>query len=827
MINVASLLAVQDAGQSTVADGVRYLTNYEWSRASQFEDPRYLWLLVAAVSLLAIVYVGWFYQREKDALATWQRLLLPALRLIAVAGAIVFFLGPEKRIDVQEAQNSRVTILVDTSQSMSVEDETSQQNTRLARSEVVRKALEDSKLVDSLREKHVVSIAAFDLQTRTLAELSRLSKESSKAKAKSTPEANWEQGLHARGQETRLGNALEHVLDKAEKERTGPLAGVIVISDGGNNSGADPLKVADRAETKKVPIYTVGVGSTTPRRNLRVQQLSVPARAYPDDKTKVRGLIHGEGFQGRTVNVELFALSAEDPSAKAVFVERQPVEFVADTELVPVEFDLEPTEVGRMLLDLRIVAPTDDQYAQDNHREAELEVVEAQTKVLLIASGPTRDYRFLRNQLRRDSHSTVDVLLQSALPGVSQDADKLLAEFPNTREELYEYDCIVAFDPDWTQLDAFQVDLLESWVAEEAGGLIVVAGPIHTYVWSQSAEHMKIRSLYPVEFQRRLSLLDDGIYGSETARKIIFSSEGQQSEFLWLAESAAESRSLWNSLKVVFGCYAVKGPKPGARVLGRYGNPDDPDDARTDNSPVYIAEHFYGGGRVLYIGSAEMWRLRSFDLSYFDILYTKMIRHVSQGRLLRGSASGQLLVERETYSVGDEVVVRARLTTSSREPLLVDRVTAGVIDPSGKSKTLVLNADANRPGNYVGQFDLRREGSHRILLSDPGSMDEPLSQLVQAVAPDLEFEKTRRDEELLSNLARRTVGRYYSNLQLAVQGTSDVPAIASVIDSQTEFLTRHGTPDKEFEERVNMILLGVICGALSCEWLLRRLLRLA
>ena len=369
-----------------------------------------------------------------------------------------------------------------------------------------------------------------------------------------------------------------------------------------------------------------------------------------------------------------------------------------------------------------------------------------------------------------------------------------------------------------------QVDLLESWVAEEAGGLIVVAGPIHTSVWSQSPEHMKIRALYPVEFQRRLTLLDDGIYGSQKPWPIDFSGEGRQSEFLWLADSPEESRALWSDFAGIFGCFAVKGPKPGARVLGRYS---DPDAGLSKDRPVYIAEHFYGGGRVLYIGSAEMWRLRSMDLSYFDVLYTKMVRHVSQGRLLRGSTGGQLLVERETYSVGDEVVVRARLTTPSREPLMLDQVTAGVIDPSGSTRTLVMNADVNRPGNYVGQFDLRREGSYRILLSASDFTSEPLSQLVQAVAPNLEFEKTRRNEELLTALAARTQGRYYNDLRTAVAGSADVPALGGQIDSRAELVIRRGTPDKQFAERVNMILLAVICGALSCEWLLRRLLRLA
>lgn len=815
------LLIAQVSGNPDGAETLRELVTYEWSRESQFDDPRQLWLLVAALAVFALCYVFWFYRRERDALRPLQRLVMPVLRLVAIAGAIVFFLGPERRIDQQDSRDSRVVILVDTSQSMSVEDEASDESAKLARTEAVRSALRDSQLIDSLREKHIVSVATFDLRTRTVTELSRYPAEPSEETEPTSVEIDWQEELQARGQETRLGNAL---LKALEKKSEGPLAGVIVISDGGNNSGTEPLQLADRAAEERLPIYAVGVGSTDPRRNLRVQQFIVPARVYPDDRTTVRGLIHGEAFSGRTIDVELYARSADDPDATATRIDRQQITFLSDPELVPVEFDIEPTELGRMLLDLRIVVPTDDQYAQDNHREAELEVVEAETKVLLVASGPSRDYRFLRNQLRRDSHSTVDVWLQSARPGISQDANKLLSEFPSSKEELYAYDCIVAFDPDWTQLDAIQVDLLENWVAEEAGGLIVVAGPIHTSIWSQSPEHMKIRALYPVEFQRRLRLLDDGIYGSDKPWPIDFSREGEQSEFLWLADSWEESRALWSDFDGIYGCYAVKGPKPGARVLGRYS---DPDAGLTEERPVYLAEHFYGGGRVLYIGSAEMWRLRSEELRYFDVLYTKMVRHVSQGRLLRGSSGGQLLVERETYSVGDEVVVRARLTTPSREPLMIDQVTATVIDPSGKAKNLVLDADVNRPGMFVGQFDLRREGSYRILLSSPDAQGEPLSQLVQAVAPNLEFEKTRRDEELLAALAARTQGRYYNDLRSAMSGTADVPALGSQIDSRTEIVIHQGTPDEAFSEFVNKILLGVICGALACEWLMRRLSRLA
>src|SRR5690606_25680977 len=157
--------------------------------------------------------------------------------------------------------------------------------------------------------------------------------------------------------------------------------------------------------------------------------------------------------------------------------------------------------------------------------------------VLLFAGGPAREYVFLRNLLHRDKDVEVDVLLQSAQPGVSQDASRILDEFPTTREEMFAYDCLVAIDPDWQQLSAEQLDLVQRWVGDQAGGLIVIPGPIHTDAWVQSAAMGKVRTLYPVEFHKRFSLLEDSRYGSREPWPIEFTREGLEAEFLWLDDS--------------------------------------------------------------------------------------------------------------------------------------------------------------------------------------------------------------------------------------------------------------------------------------------------
>ena len=381
----------------------------------------------------------------------------------------------------------------------------------------------------------------------------------------------------------------------------------------GRIAASIPCPSRRRIADAKAPVATIGVGSIEPRRNVRIQELIAPSRAYPEDKTVIRAIVQGESYRGRTVTVELLAREGT-PDAAAVKVGEAQATFDADAAMVEVEFDLEPAAVGRLELEARVAAPPDDQYSDDNRRTAEMEIVDSNTRVLLLASGATRDYRFLRNQLRRDRHVTVDVLLQGAPAGISQDADTILANFPTSKEDLFKYDCIVAFDPDWLRLDAKQIDLLEEWVDREAGGMIVVAGPINTQAWLQSPLHNKMRALYPVEFEQRLTLFDDGLFGSQKPWPIEFTREGQEADFLWLGDTPQESRVNWQKFPGVFGCFAVRGPKPGAQVYGRYS---DPDAGLVAGLPVYFADHFYGAGRVFYMGSGELWRLRAVDPALF------------------------------------------------------------------------------------------------------------------------------------------------------------------------------------------------------------------
>lgn len=814
---------------------------YEMARLHEFDNEQLFLAAMVAVAVGLIALVTYLYRRDTVELPQGTHVLLALLRCVAFAGLLLFFLGIERRTTHEVVHQSQVAVLVDVSQSMGLTDDDQQQaGSTPTRLQKVVEMLTDSPLIADLRKTHDVNVVRFDEEVHGVVSLPRLeedaaertsSREANPAESpgregvpgsgkESTP-VDWSAELQPRGTETRLGNALA---DELHTYRDAPLAGLVVITDGAQNAGIEPSAAAEAAQRARVPILTIGVGSTEPRRNVALRDLVVPARAFPGDTVEVTGYLQANGYAGRLVEVQLYRRRSEDAEATATLIDSERVLVGADGEMTPVSFNLEPTEAGDFLFQMRVIGPSDDGNSRDNAREASMAVVDRKTRVLLLAGGPTRDYQFLRNQLYRDPTMTVDVLLQTAQPGISQDSDQILDNFPSTRDELYPYDCLVAFDPDWTQLDAAQVDLLQSWIADEAGGMIVVAGPIYTAKWTRSTEHSGLRDLYPVVFQQRLTLLDDGHYSGEVAWPLELERAGRESRFLWLEEAADASETAWDSFPGVYGYYAVKGEKSGATVYARFS---DPEAGLSGQRPVYMAEQFYGAGRVFYLGSGELWRVRSLEPRYFEVLTTKLIRHVSQGRILRGSSRGNLLADRDRYELGETVVLRARLTDARHEPLTVDSVTAQIMRPDGTVEPLRLQADADRPGMYVGQLTVLLEGTYQVVLPLPDQEEEPLARFLQVRIPDLERMHSERNEPLLASLAGETGGVYYRSLEQAVHGDDTVRPLADSIGSRAEVKLLKSAPDRQFAKTQMQWLLGLVAGSLFLEWIVRRVNRLA
>ena len=640
---------------------------------------------------------------------------------------------------------------------------------------------------------------------------------------------DWAEALRPQGTSTSLGAAIQFIINK---ERGGPLAGVMVISDGQSNSGLPLPTAVAAAENANVSVFPVGVGSTEVLKNIEIADVQAPPRVLPKDDFKLAVILKSFGFQNRQVRVTLKSVDEDEAVPEGETPTEQledeiTVDLAEDGTPVPLEFDLRADTQGKRRYQVEVETLEGDSNLKDNLAEVVVDAIQRETKIMLLAGGPSREFRFLRNQLYRDKNFTSDVWLQSASVGADQESDQLLEEFPATAAELSEYDCIIAFDPDWRDLTDAQTEMLERWVAEEAGGLILIAGPVNTPEWTRRPRGDesidRIRNLYPVAFFNQGSArLKLGRFGGDTAFPLAFTREGRASRFLWLGDSASASSVTWGQFEGVFGYYAVNEPKAGADVLANFS---DQSTAVNEDLPIYLASHFYGAGRVFFQASGEMWRVRRIDVDYFQDYYDQLIRWASQGRLIRDSQRGVLLTDRDRCWVGDQIRVQAILKDDQNDPLMADSVTASIVLPDGQNQNIELRSAgaAIRPGTFDGVYMVDQEGEYRVVLPVPGSAtNDVLIKSFQAAIPDLEKLKPQRNDPALQDLADRTEGHYFVGMKSLDSTEADAESLSELIAPQDQETFLTGTLNRIFQQKLMAWLLTWFAFAMCVEWTIRR-----
>lgn len=810
-------------------------------------------LILWTLGLTALFSLSlWVSLRDTRFLKRGYRIVLPALRLTAFALLVFVLVNPRLRTQTTQIQKSRVGVLVDTSSSMAfpAADEAAAEVGPAGeipdRATAAKQALLDSGLLDNLSKTHAVSVYTFDSKLNgpvaiitdqetnfAAAPAANNSSEDKKATNGSTVVSldddqteddqlakRWNELLAPTGAETRLGESLNELVGQLAG-RT--LSGIVVLTDGRNNAGLDTTAAKLRAERSQTKLLTIGVGSEKPSVNLRLAGIQSPTDVHRGDPFDLSVTVQSSGVSNQSGTVTLFQQSAAGQGDDRREVQKQPFEIAEDGLPIELSFSQQISVPGEY--QYVAVAKLDDESVEelsvtDNQRLRSIEVTDRKMKVLVISSGPMRDYQFVRNTLYRHSGIESDVWLQTVrkedVGFVSQEAKELLTSFPKTEADLFEYDVIVAFDANWKMLSPQQQQYLNRWVDEHSGGIVFVAGELFTPELAADADQLRdISVLYPVILNRMLADLKI-TQRSDKSWPVELTPEGKASGFLRISDATGkESADVWESFDGIYRSYPVRAVRDGATVLARYGNPR----ARTqDGQPPFLASQFYGKGRTVFISSAETWRLRAISAEGHQRFWTNLIREVGQGRRSRGQSRGLLLLDKTELSPGQTLTIRAQLYDARLQALQRESVPVSIADSNGRSVTMPnqLKPDSRRPGQYTATFRPGSAGEYRITIAVPESSDV-LTDSIQVSLPDLEAENPAQNVNLLTSLPAETGGRYLS-LDQAVATLADLLPDRSeplVIDEQLKTLW-----DRSW-------LMYLIIGLLSVEWALRKFLRLS
>ncbi|EAY31190.1 vWA domain-containing protein [Microscilla marina] len=178
---------------------------------------------------------------------------------------------------------------------------------------------------------------------------------------------------------------------------------VVLVSDGIYNQGISPV-----FQDYSFPVYTVGVGDTTQKRDIKLAAVLANKVAYLGNKFPVVAEVENIGYPGRSVNVYL--------SQNGQVLGRKRVTFKEDGELQQVTFLTEAKYKGMQRYMVYVDALENEFTKTNNARDVYIEVIDGKEKILVIAPTPHPDIKALKSAITKNDNYSFDM----HIPGITK-----------------------------------------------------------------------------------------------------------------------------------------------------------------------------------------------------------------------------------------------------------------------------------------------------------------------------------------------------------------------------------------------------------------------
>ncbi len=783
------------------------------------DDLRFLsapdaWVVVLVI-IPAIAFAVWsVYRRERGRSTPRVRAVLGALRACTLLTLVAILFQPVLVSTVVRVIKPRLVLLVDDSASMQENDPYADgdERARLAettglqpdevaaksRTELVRAVLEhgETPLIERLRESFDTRVYGFDTAVRRNVALG---------------------DLGGRGASTRLGQAIDTVYGELIGT---PAAGVVVLSDGRSNEGADPVRAVRRLSEMQqltAPLLSVAVGDPTPRREIEVRILKPKTgqEFLVGDQIPFTIEVNASGFGPGALPLEIEILEEGDRvTSQTISIDGAGATH-KEVVFVRAEHD------GRRTFTVRVPPAPEETNKENNEQSVAVRVTKKRIKVLYVEGSPRWEYRFLKNALVRDDENfAVRIMLLSAerdfVQEASPDLDPVFV-FPSEPKELFDYHVIVLGDIDPDALAdtpeevTDRLKLIERFVADTRGGLLFLASEAHNPHAFVSTPLEKVlpvvpgsRGAFGTDFERpfrprRTALgLDDPL--------LLFSKDFAQNQRLWEDPTDGFPPLFW---------YApVERAKPGARVLLTHPT------ARNRFGPVpLLVTQFFGDGRTMFLGIDSLWRWRRFyGDRYFYQLYSQAIRYLATSKLYSGNRRYDLFTDKQTYDVGDTIRVSAAVRDADFNPAKAERQTV-YWQPPRATRPKRLELTKVKDGEYETVIAATDRGRHTMWITESGERDDRADEYSFDVdITPVEKAEPSTNAPLMQQLA--SVAGDASHY-LLLHDLAD--AIDERLDSEPQQIPDE-TKSRDLWDR--WWLLVLITALLAVEWIVRRRFRL-
>lgn len=695
------------------------------------------------------------------------------LRLGFVLLLLTLLARPTLLLPTVVARQQLLAVLIDNSASMSLVEQ------GVSRGEMVTRLLSPgSSFAGQLEDKFLLRWLAFDTSPEPM----------------ESPET-----LRWQGEQTNISSALEAV---SAETRNLPLGGVVLITDGADNSFRSNTRALEELKSRDVPIHTIGVGALEHQRDVEILQVSMAPFLMPATVTSARVIFRHDGFGGSRGKLNV--------SEDGKLVKSVEVHFPRDSDSLTVDLNLLSGTPGVKVFEFKLQPLEGEEIVENNARQTLIEVRDSRPRILYVEGRPRWEYKFIRQALAEDSSLRLETLLRTALnkfyrQGIEEETT-LAAGFPSRREDLFQYYGLILGSVESAFFSFAQLEMIRDFVARRGGGFLMLGGsssfsaggyqntPIEDVlpVWLSAAEHSDQR--------------DSSAYRNQEVR-LRLTPFGLQHASLQLAPDEKANEEAWQKMPLLSDWNRMREVKPGATVLAQI----ETDSAEKTPAAPLLASHRYGKGLSMALLTGSSWRWQMLQ-NHQDQSHETFWRQTL--RWLVSAAKDPVSVEtdRRIYSRNEPVRLRSEVNQPDFTPVNNARVEAIIHAPSAEQISLTLQWESKEEGVYRGEWTPAEDGIYRVEVTahSPEKKHGTAATYFLTSTGHQEFFNSGQKQQYLQRLSQETGGRYYP-----ISEAHRLPEEITIRESSSSVVTSHDLWDMPINF---MVLLALLFG----EWIWRK-----
>ncbi len=669
------------------------------------------------------------YRRTTRPVRPALRWLLVALRLAAV-GLLLFALWrPAAETSEMIRQRGRLALLIDSSRSMSIADESFAGEVDVM-PRIERAALAFSENSDLWRE--IVESASVEVYSFA-GSLRRLP-----TSAAEIPDVTTF-GIEADGDVTALGDAIRQAGAPPVPQA------LLIVSDGLSNTGISPH---DAVGAGTAPIYAISVGSERPdasTRDVAATGIFAPSRAFQGSDMTVMAEFSLTGLAGREVEVSLYA---DDQRVDTTEIRAQ-----GDRDLVEARFSHVPEETGPLRLEAVAETLPDEIVAANNSAATYVDVQHGGLQILFIEGSFRWEAKFLRQAVE----TLRDAEVRFMVPLADDEAiEQAIAG---------DWDILIIGSLSAPRMQGAAEESVREAVGAQGRSVLFLSGPEALGKGGYAAS--ELAPLIPFELDAD-EVFDSCLWVVEPREA------GPHGEIVSLGTE--QDPAPWTDVVPLLALNTVGEPRPGASVLlsaepmvrSEETGALEPCPERRE-APVFAVQH-YGAGRTAAFTGEGTWQWvmgsglvdqarREASASVHRRFWRRVIFWLAR-REERGDMTLDLALNRHRVGVGERVELRGRLIGLDRQPITDARLVAEITSEDFETE---LSFWVEGTG-YRLEFEPPAAGDYDVHVKafDVGEQDEPIEARTAFVASgaDVEFATLLARTSTLASLAAATGGRH-------------------------------------------------------------------